>query len=71
MYYSLRKDKFTNFGGLNGIQSLPNSLPFARISPNETPETQSNELLNHFILNLFIIYDKNDGFSRINDRFSP
>lgn len=57
MYYSLRKDKFTdfgrqgsNFGGLNGIQSLPTSLPFARISPNETPQKQSNELLNQAML---------------------
>ena len=54
MYYSLNRDNYenceNNFGGLNGIESLPSSFPFTRISPNETPKSQSDELLKEDML---------------------
>lgn len=47
MFYSLRNEKFqSNFGGLDGIESLPSSFPFSNLNPNDTPKNESTQQLN-------------------------
>ena len=51
MFYSLRNENFqSNFGGLNGIESLPSSFPFASLAPNDTPKNESTQQLNQAML---------------------
>lgn len=56
MYYMLKRDNFDNFNNVNnfealdGIESLPTSLPFAKIEPNNTVNAKANSLLKEEML---------------------